>query len=144
MNGQRQTQKGKLACVAMFLVMSGRSFRAAGPTCWQAHVRLFAGRYTSLVTSSPARWAVLTSSPARVVLWCNERLEAQFSQLSVWNQAGEPTDTHAIQVGPNDPKTLAVGLRALSAGTYTVKFCVLSVDGHVVEAEFPCTVRSRQ
>src|SRR6266850_433858 len=35
MNGQRQTQKEKLACVAMFLVMSGRSFRAAGPTCLQ-------------------------------------------------------------------------------------------------------------
>lgn len=53
-------------------------------------------------------------------------------------------DTHAIQVGPDDPNTLAVGLPALSAGTYTVKFCVLSVDGHVVEAEFPFTVRSRQ
>jgi copper resistance protein C len=139
-----QTRKGKLACVAMFLVRSGRSFRAAGPICLQAHVRLFAGRYTYLVKSSPARRAVLTSSPTRVVLWFNERLEAQFSQLSVWNQAGDHVDTHDIQVGPDDPEKLSVGLPALSAGPYTVKFRVLSVDGHVVEAEFPSTVRSRQ
>ena len=84
------------------------------------------------------------SSPARVMLWCNERLEAQFSQLSVWNRAGEQMDTHDIQVGPDDPKKLFVGLPALSAGTYTVKFRVLSVDGHVVEAEFPFTEWSRQ
>jgi methionine-rich copper-binding protein CopC len=57
---------------------------------------------------------------------------------------GEPMDTHDIQVGPDDPKKLSVRLPALSARTYTVKFHVRSVDGHVVEVEFPCTVRSRQ
>jgi methionine-rich copper-binding protein CopC len=53
-------------------------------------------------------------------------------------------DSHDIQVGPDDPKKLSVRLPALSAGTYTVKFRVRYVDGHVVEVEFPCPVRSRQ
>jgi methionine-rich copper-binding protein CopC len=53
-------------------------------------------------------------------------------------------DTHDIQVGPDDPKKLSVGLPTLSAGTYTVKFRILSVDGHVVKAKFPLTVWSRQ
>jgi copper resistance protein C len=97
-----------------------------------------------LVKSSPARRAVLSSSPVRVVLWFNERLEAQFSQLSVWNNEGGQVDGGDTQVGPDDPKKISVGIPTLPAGTYTVKFRVLSVDGHVVEAEFPFTVRSRQ
>ena len=97
-----------------------------------------------LVKSSPARRAVLSSSPGRVVLWFNERLEPQFSQLSVWNGEGGQVDGNDIQVGPDDPKRISVGVPTLPAGAYTVKFRVLSVDGHIVEAEFPFTVRSRQ
>jgi copper resistance protein C len=97
-----------------------------------------------LVKSSPARRAMLSSSPVRVVLWFNERLEAQFSQLSVSNNEGGQVDGRDIEVGPDDPKKISVGIPTLPAGTYTVKFRVLSVDGHIVEAEFPFTVRSRQ
>jgi copper resistance protein C len=97
-----------------------------------------------LVKSSPARRAVLSSAPERVVLWFNERLEAQFSQVSVWNQAGQQVDGGDHQVGPDDAKKLSVGTPALPAGAYTVKFRVLSIDGHVVESEFPFTIRSRQ
>ena len=97
-----------------------------------------------LVKSSPARRAVLSSAPERVVLWFNERLEAQFSQVSVWNQAGQQVDGGDHQVGPDDAKKLSVGTPTLPAGTYTVKFRVLSIDGHVVESEFPFTVRGRQ
>jgi methionine-rich copper-binding protein CopC len=97
-----------------------------------------------LVKSSPAQRAALTNAPTRVVLWFNERLEGQFSQLSVWNDRGEQVDAGDIQVGPDDSKKLSVGLPALSAGTYTVKYRVLSVDGHIVDAAFPFTVRGRQ
>jgi copper resistance protein C len=96
-----------------------------------------------LVKSSPVRRAMLSSTPARVVLWFNERLEAQFSQLSVWNAEGQQVDEGDVQVGPNDGKRLSVGIPTLHAGTYMVKYRVLSVDGHIVEAEFPFTVRSR-
>jgi copper resistance protein C len=97
-----------------------------------------------LVKSSPARRAVLSTPPTRVILWFNERLEAQFSQLSVWNADGQQVDGGDVQVGPDDGKRLSVGTPTLPAGGYTVKYRVLSVDGHVVEAEFPFTVRSRQ
>jgi copper resistance protein C len=97
-----------------------------------------------LVKSSPTRRAVLSSAPARVVLWFNERLEAQFSQLSVWNTAGQQVDGGDVQVGPDDSKKLSVGIPTLPAGTYTIKYRVLSVDGHIAESEFPFTVRSRQ
>jgi copper resistance protein C len=87
---------------------------------------------------------MLSSPPTRVVLWFNERLEAQFSRLSVWNAEGQQVDRGDVQVGPDDGKRLSVGIPTLPAGSYTVKYRVLSVDGHIVEAEFPFTVRSRQ
>ena len=97
-----------------------------------------------LVKSSPARRAVLSTPPTRVVLWFNERLEAQFSQISIWNAEGQQKDGGDVQVGPDDSKKLSVGIPTLPAGSYTVKYRVLSVDGHVVEAEFPFTIRGRQ
>jgi copper resistance protein C len=97
-----------------------------------------------LVKSSPTRRAALSNPPTRVVLWFNERLEAQFSQLSVWNAEGQQVDGGDIQVGPDDGKRLSVSIPTLPAGSYAVKYRVLSVDGHVVEAEFPFTIRSRQ
>jgi methionine-rich copper-binding protein CopC len=97
-----------------------------------------------LIKSSPTRRAVLSTPPTRVVLWFNERLEAQFSQLSVWNAEGQQVDGGDVLVGPEDSKKLSVGIPTLPAGTYSVKYRVLSVDGHIVEAEFPFTVRSRQ
>jgi copper resistance protein C len=97
-----------------------------------------------LVKSSPTRRAVMSSAPARVMLWFNERLEAQFSQLTVWNADGQQVDASDVQVGPDDGKKLSVAIPTLPAGTYTVKYRVLSVDGHIVEAEFPFTVRGRQ
>ena len=96
-----------------------------------------------LVKSSPARRAVLLTPPTRVVLWFNERLEAQFSQLSIWNGEGQQVDGGDVQVGPDDGKRLSVGLPTLPTGSYTVKYRVLSVDGHIVEAEFPFTIRAR-
>jgi copper resistance protein C len=96
-----------------------------------------------LVKSSPARRVVLSNPPARVALWFNERLEAQFSQLSIWNAEGQQVDGGDVQVGPDDGKRLSVGIPTLPAGSYTVKYRVLSVDGHIVEAEFPFTIRSR-
>jgi methionine-rich copper-binding protein CopC len=97
-----------------------------------------------LVKSSPARRAMLSKAPARVQLWFNERLEAQFSMLAVWDAAGRQVDTQDIQVGPDDQKRLSVGLGDVAPGPYTVKFRVLSVDGHILESEFPFTVRGPQ
>jgi methionine-rich copper-binding protein CopC len=97
--------------------------------------------HASLVKSVPARRAVLSRLPARVQLWFNERLEAQFSQLSVWDAEGRQVDSGDVRVHPDDPKQLSVGLPALAPGTYTVKYRVLSVDSHIVDGQFPFTVR---
>lgn len=97
--------------------------------------------HASLVRSSPARRATVTTAPDRVQLWFNEAIEPKFSSISVWDAAGQRADLEDARVEPEDPKRLTVGLKPLGRGTYRVRFRVLSVDGHVVESEFPFTLR---
>ncbi len=94
-----------------------------------------------LVRSSPARHAVLSHPPARVELWFNERLEPAYSSVSVTDAAGAHVDFRDVTVGPDDPRRLTVSLPPLGPGRYAVRFRVLSVDGHVVEASFPFSVK---
>jgi copper resistance protein C len=97
--------------------------------------------HASLVRSSPARRATLTTAPDRVQLWFNEAIEPKFSTVSVWDADGQQVDLGDARVEPDDPKRLIVGVKPLGRGTYRVRFRVLSVDGHVVESEFPFTLR---
>jgi methionine-rich copper-binding protein CopC len=94
-----------------------------------------------LVKSVPAGRATLYSSPGKIQLWFNERLEAKYSSASVYGPEGERVDANNAQVSADDPKQLSVALKPISAGRYTVKFRVLSVDGHVVEQSYPFTIR---
>jgi copper resistance protein C len=94
-----------------------------------------------LVKSFPAARAVLSRPPGRVQLWFSERLEPAFSSASIWSASGKQVDKRDASVSSDDPKELAVSLGALDPGTYTVRFRILSVDGHVVEASFPFTIK---
>jgi copper resistance protein C len=97
--------------------------------------------HTSLLKSVPARRAVLFKSPSKAQLWFSEKLEARFSSVMVIDSEGGRVDLGNVEVVPNDEKQLSVGIGALPAGQYRIKFRVLSVDGHMVEDEFPFTVR---
>ena len=96
-----------------------------------------------LVKSSPARRAVVASPPPRVELVFNERLEPAYSTVSVWTGENRRIDDGKVVIGPEDPRRLTVGMPAVQAGTDTVKFRVLSVDGHIVEGTFPFEVRPK-
>ena len=125
-----RSRRGVIACLAALALAM---IAAPGPS-WAHAV---------LVKSAPAREATLSRPPERVELSFNERLEAAFSTVSVWSAAGVQVDRQDITVDPDDPKRLSVTLGPLEPGTYTVRFRVLSVDGHIAESSFPFTVRAR-
>ncbi len=77
------------------------------------------------------------TAPDRVRLWFNEAIEPKFSSVSVWDAAGQRVDLEDARGEPERPKRLAIGLKPLRRGVYRVRFHVLSVDGRVVESEFP-------
>jgi hypothetical protein len=96
-----------------------------------------------LVRSAPPHRAVLAQTPERVDLWFSEPLEAAYSMVSVWNEAGGQVDDRNVTVGPDDPRRLSVSLSTRAPGLYTVKYRVLSVDGHVVESRITFTVKGQ-
>lgn len=100
-----------------------------------------ADSHAVLVKSVPAARAMLSRPPGRVQLWFSERLEPAFSSVTVWSASGAQVDKRDASVSPDDPKLLFVTLGALEPGIYTVRCRVLSVDGHVVEASFPFTIK---
>jgi len=102
-----------------------------------------AAAHAVMVKSSPARRAVLAVPPSRVELTFNERLEPAYSTVSVWAAGDVRVDDGKVIVGPEDPRRLSVGLPSLKKGAYSVKYRVLSVDGHLVEGTYPFEVRPR-
>jgi methionine-rich copper-binding protein CopC len=100
------------------------------------------GAHASLVRSVPAHRAVLGQMPERVQLWFNERLEPAYSTVSVWNEAGAQVDAGDVTVSPDDPRRLSVTVETRQSGLYTVKYRVLSVDGHIVDNRFTFTVKA--
>jgi methionine-rich copper-binding protein CopC len=97
--------------------------------------------HSLLVRSQPERRATVTRPPEEVRLWFGERIEPAYARLSVWDAEGQQVDAGDAAVDPADPTTLAVRTPGLRAGRYTVRYRVLSVDGHIVESSFTFTVK---
>ena len=117
----------------LILAAVGVALSLAWPVLVSAHAYL--------VRSSPAARAAVARPPERVHLWFNERVEPAYSRVSVWNRDAQRVDAGDAQVAPTEPTRLSVGVPSLPAGAYTVKYRVLSVDGHLVESEFAFTVK---
>jgi len=103
-----------------------------GSVAAQAHA--FLDRANPLVGSTVA------SAPREVSLTFTQNIEASFSSLQVTDGNGARVDQGKAQVSGN---TMRVGLKSLSAGTYRVRWQVLSVDTHKTEGSFTFTVGGR-
>jgi methionine-rich copper-binding protein CopC len=99
--------------------------------------------HAMLVKAEPARRAALTRAPAQVRLWFNEEIEKDYASLAVQDAAKATVTEIKPHVAADDPKSIVLPLPELEAGKYTVKFRVLSVDGHVVDSSYDFTVKSK-
>jgi len=97
--------------------------------------------HSLLVRSQPERRATVTRPPEEVRLWFSERIEPAYARVSVWDAGGKQVDAGDATVDQADATTLAVRTPGLRAGRYTVRYRVLSVDGHIVESSFDFTIR---
>ena len=99
--------------------------------------------HAMLVKAEPPRRAVLTVTPGQVRLWFNEEVEKDYAALTVLNAGKTPVTDAKPTIAPDDPRAIVLPLPELAAGKYTVKFRVLSVDGHVVDSSYDFTVKSK-
>ena len=75
-------------------------------------------------------------SPRIVSLWFTQNIESTFSTIEVLDSNGARMNAGNALVDAKDRKLLRVPVRVLPAGTYTVKWHVLSVDTHTSEGNF--------
>lgn len=97
--------------------------------------------HSMLVKAEPPRRAILTKSPSQVRLWFNEKIEGDYASLVVLDANKQPITDVKPTLAPDDQKSIVLPLPELAPGKYSIKFRVLSVDGHVVESSFDFTVK---
>jgi methionine-rich copper-binding protein CopC len=80
-------------------------------------------------------------APKDVTITFTEAVEPTFSSIVVQDAHGQRVDTGDVHSASGDGLRLAVGLKALPAGTYTVIWHATSVDTHKTQGQFVFTVK---
>lgn len=89
--------------------------------------------HAAMVKSEPGAREQLPRPPEAIRLWFNERVEVKYSTIKVETAAGKPVAVGKPVVTADDPYRISVTLPQLAPGSYTVRYRVLSQDGHVVQ-----------
>jgi len=97
--------------------------------------------HAALVKTEPPRRALLAKAPAEVRLWFNEDIESAYASLVVLDTGKHPVTEVTPHLAQDDQKSLVLPLPELTPGKYSVKFRVLSLDGHVIQSSFDFTVK---
>jgi copper transport protein len=94
--------------------------------------------HANLDGTSPKYRQRLQSAPRAVVLHFDQSVQAEPNAIEVKNQFGKTLSATATAHG----QTVRVPLKRLARGPYTVRWHVLSEDGHVVSGVFTFGVRA--
>ncbi len=95
-----------------------------------------AAGHAVLQRAEPRVESKLKRSPDEVQLYFTERLEPAYSSLRVLDERGAQVDRRDSRVDRANPALLRATLPPLPAGTYTVRWRVLSIDADVTEGGF--------
>jgi copper transport protein len=96
--------------------------------------------HANLVEASPPQGSEVSKPPERVELRFNEPVDAEFDPVVVRGAGGARVDAHDARVDPEDARVVLADLRRVPNGSYTVKWRVTSIDGHVVEGRYSFAV----
>src|SRR5215208_7635650 len=96
--------------------------------------------HANLVEASPAPGGEVSKPPEQVELRFNEPVDAEFDPVVVRAAGGARVDAHDAHVDPEDARVVLADLEKLPEGSYTVKWRVTSIDGHVVEGRYDFAV----
>jgi methionine-rich copper-binding protein CopC len=89
--------------------------------------------------ASPLVGSTVPTAPHELTLWFTQNLEAAFSTVEVFDANGGRVDQGKPSVSGN---TMHAALKPLAAGTYRVRWHVLSVDTHTTQGSFTFHVGS--
>lgn len=90
--------------------------------------------------ASPLVGSTVGAAPREVTLSFTQNLEPSFSRMEVTDSSGARVDQGRAQVSGS---TMRIGLKPVGAGTYRVRWHVLSVDTHTTQGSFSFHVGGR-
>lgn len=95
--------------------------------------------HATLLDPSPEYRERLSAGPAAVVLRFDQAVMAFPDSIAVWSREGRVLSDDAV--GAADARVVLVPVRSLSRGAYTVRWHVLSSDGHPISGVYTFGVR---
>src|SRR5919112_541324 len=119
----------------------GRAALLVGLACaWLLLACAPALAHANLVEASPRPGGEVSKPPERVELRFNEPVDAEFDPVVVRTVSGARVDAHNAHVDPEDARVVLADLERVPEGSYTVKWRVTSIDGHVVDGRYAFAV----
>ena len=92
--------------------------------------------HARLEHAEPKVGSIVETAPTEVVLTFSEKVEPEFSTVQVLDAAANDVEVGKATVDDDSPNVLRVPIGKLDAGTYTVKWAVVSVDSHKTHGDF--------
>ena len=96
--------------------------------------------HANLLEASPPQGGEVSKPPERVELRFSEPVGAEFDPVVVRTVSGARVDAHDAHVDPEDARVVLADLERVPEGSYTVKWRVTSIDGHVVAGRYAFAV----
>ncbi len=118
------TRRGLAGALGLILVLAGQAARA----------------HALLEQAVPPVGGTVAKAPAEVTITFSETVEPAFSSIAVQDAAGNRVDTGQAHIVADDARHLAVGLKPVPPGTYTVTWQATSTDTHRTQGHFSFTV----
>jgi len=102
---------------------------------------LAAEAHAILVKSQPAKDETVSAPPKQIDLWFNDPVRSQYKALAVIDAEGKRVDNHDVEQSLTDGSHIHATVGDLPAGTYTVRYRVVSEDTHIVTGKYQFTVK---
>jgi len=96
-----------------------------------------------LVKAQPEKESTITDVPEEVLLIFNDSVGQEFLALAVIDPSGKRVDNHDAKLDFTDHSHLRASVSKLDPGRYTVRYRVLSADGHVVSGKYFFDVKAK-
>lgn len=91
--------------------------------------------HSFLIEANPSSKDHVAAVPKLVKLRFGGAVDPKYSKLTIESADGKVLAEGSVGV-PDKPRELGVESPELSPGKYTVRFRVLSIDGHIVEGNY--------
>ena len=99
-----------------------------------------AAAHAFLRHASPGVGSTIRPAPKEVAIEFTEGVEPRFSSITVLDASGVRVDDGAAHLEGGETR-LAVGLRPLAPGTYSVSWHVVATDTHKTQGRYSFTVK---